>query len=139
MFEIPGTLLGSRGKWLNDSLEVILIIVILFTSSLYMHSVVLWEVIGRTFDAKQWVRKCIHPTKILTLKRYVGVSQKTEKKLSKLRERHVQTQKGKKTMSLPEIWLFQCVYDIAGEEAGIVKRLSYEQICVLFPGICVLM
>lgn len=121
MIELPGTLLGSRGKWLNDSLEVILIIMILFISSLYMHSVVLWEVIGRTFDAKKWVRKSIHPTRILTFKRYVGVSQKTENKPSKQRQRHVQTQKGKKTMSLPEIRLFQCVYDIAGDKAGMVK------------------
>lgn len=45
----------------------------------------------------------------------------------------MQRQEGKKTMSLLETRLFQRVYDIEGEEAGMIKRLRYEHVCVLFP------
>lgn len=51
----------------------------------------------------------------------------------------MQRQEGKKTMSLLETQLFQRVYDIEGDEADMIKRLRYEQVCVLFPGICILM
>lgn len=42
-------------------------------------------------------------------------------------------------MSPLEARLFQRVSDIEGDEAGVVKRLRYEQVRVLFSGISMLM